>query len=91
MLEENIRSSIRKFLVNKPRNTAEISFWLSKMNIATNLNIAEFLESDKSIVRIGEIRSSGVFDPSKALSEWATKEWASHHGRQMSEGFNGGY
>jgi hypothetical protein len=89
--EENIRNSIRKFLIKKPRNTAEISFWLSKINKLSNIDLAEFLESDTGIVRIGEIRNSGVIYPSNSLSEWATKEWAEDHRRHMVDDLTGGY
>jgi hypothetical protein len=71
---EIVRKSIRNFLNNKPRNTAAISSWLSQMNISLNLDLAKFLEADEFIVRIGEVRNSGVIDPSYSLSE--------HHGRK---------
>ena len=61
---EIVRKSIRNFLNNKPRNTAAISSWLSQMNISLNLDLAKFLEADEFIVRIGEVRNSGVIDPS---------------------------
>ena len=79
---EIVRKSIRNFLNNKPRKTAEISSWLSQMNISLNLDLAKFLEADDFIVRIGEVRNSGVIDPSHSLSEWATMDWTDHHGRK---------
>ena len=79
---EIVRKSIRNFLNNKPRNTVEISSWLSQMNISLNLDLAKFLEADEFIVRIGEVRNSGVIDPSYSLSEWATMDWTDYHGRK---------
>jgi len=79
---EIVRKSIRNFLNNKPRNTVEISSWLSQMNISLNLDLAKFLEADEFIVRIGEVRNSGVIDPSYSLSEWVTMDWTDHHGRK---------
>ncbi|MFQ3321920.1 MAG: hypothetical protein ACI9O1_001022 [Candidatus Thalassarchaeaceae archaeon] len=52
------------------------------MNISLNLDLAKFLEADDFIVRIGEVRNSGVIDPSHSLSEWATMDWTDHHGRK---------
>tara|TARA_B110000914_G_scaffold169977_1_gene150617 strand:- start:320 stop:595 length:276 start_codon:yes stop_codon:yes gene_type:complete len=89
MNENNIRASIKKYLSKKPRNTAEISSFLSKNNNLTNLDVAGILGSDNSIVRIGIIRNSGVIDSAMPLSEWATKDWVNHHGRSMVNNING--
>jgi len=69
--------------MKKPRNTAEISSWLSKNNDVSNYDVADILESDDSIVRIGVVRKSGMIDKKLPLSEWATKEWVRYHERSM--------
>ena len=81
MSDNNLRTSIKKYLTKKPRNTAEIYSWLSKKNILPNYDVAELLESDDSIVRIGVVRKSGMIDKKLPLSEWATKEWVRYHER----------
>ena len=78
---DNVRISIKKYLTKKPRNTAEISSWLSKNNAVSNYDVADILESDDSIVRIGVVRKSGMIDKKLPLSEWATKEWVRYHER----------
>jgi hypothetical protein len=79
----DLRISIKKYLSNKPRNTSEIYQWLRKKNDQSNYNIAEFLESDDSIIRIGVVRKSGMIDKEFPLSEWATKEWVKYHDRSI--------
>ena len=79
----NVRISIKKYLTKKPRNTAEISSWLSKNNDVSNYDVADILESDDSIVRIGVVRKSGMIDKKLPLSEWATKEWVRYHERSI--------
>ena len=79
----NLRISIKKYLTKKPRNTAEIYSWLNKKNVLSNYDVAELLESDDSIVRIGVVRKSGVIDKNFPLSEWATEEWVKYHERSV--------
>jgi len=83
MDDNNLRTTIKKYLSKKPRNTAEIYSWLSKKNIFPNHDVAELLESDDSIVRIGVVRKSGMIDKKFPLSEWATKDWVKYHGRSI--------
>ncbi|MBK64875.1 MAG: hypothetical protein CMB47_05070 [Euryarchaeota archaeon] len=83
MSDNNLRTSIKKYLTKKPRNTAEIYSWLSKKNILPNYDVAELLESDDSIVRIGVVRKSGMIDKKYPLSEWATEEWVKYHERSI--------
>ena len=77
MTSDNVRKMIRKFVSQRPRNTAEIANWLEKKSEFANMqtDISGVLESDSSIVRIG---TSGREYP---LSEWATEEWVAHHER----------
>ena len=79
----NIRTSIKKYLTKKPRNTAEITSWLSSKNISSNHGIVEILESDASIIRIGVVRKSGMIDKKLPLSEWATEDWVQYHERSV--------
>ena len=83
MTSDTVRKMIRKFISQKPRNTAEIANWLEgKSDFAYMQNdISRVLESDSSIVRIGTIRRSGISGREYPLSEWATEEWVAHHER----------
>ncbi len=83
MMSENIRKLIRKFVSEKPRNTAEIVSWLGaqKEIQQTNTDISGLLESDETIIRIGTMRRSGIAGREHHLSEWATDEWVAHHER----------
>tara|TARA_B100000902_G_scaffold241441_1_gene228672 strand:+ start:237 stop:509 length:273 start_codon:yes stop_codon:yes gene_type:complete len=84
MTSDNIRKMIRKFVSERPRNTAEIANWLEEQTELANMHkdISGVLESDSSIVRIGTIRRSGISGREYPLSEWATEEWVAHHERQ---------
>ena len=85
-MPENIRKLIRKFVSEKPRNTAEIVSWLGaqKEIQQTNTDISGLLESDETIIRIGTMRRSGIAGREYPLSEWATDEWVAHHERGLS-------
>ena len=84
MTSDNIRKMIRKFVSKRPRNTAEIANWLEgKSEFGdTHNDISGVLESDRSIIRIGTIRRSGISGREYPLSEWATEEWVAHHERE---------
>ena len=84
MTSDNIRKMIRKFVSERPRNTAEIANWLEgKSEFGdTHNDISGVLESDRSIIRIGTIRRSGISGREYPLSEWATEEWVAHHERE---------
>tara|TARA_Y100000816_G_scaffold175699_1_gene126601 strand:+ start:5240 stop:5512 length:273 start_codon:yes stop_codon:yes gene_type:complete len=83
MTSDNVRKMIRKFVSQRPRNTAEIANWLEEKSEFANMqtDISGVLESDSSIVRIGTIRRSGISGREYPLSEWATEEWVAHHER----------
>ena len=79
---DELRQIIRKYLADKPRNTAEISVWLNSQNKpSNNSEIAAIMESDSTLVRIGTVHKSGMAGNSPPLSEWATEEWVRHHER----------
>ena len=84
MTSDNIRKMIRKFVSERPRNTAEIANWLEgKSEFGdTHNDISGVLESDRSIIRIGTIRRSGISGREYPLSEWATEELVAHHERE---------
>ncbi|DAC42298.1 MAG TPA: DUF3860 domain-containing protein [Candidatus Thalassarchaeaceae archaeon] len=84
MTSDNIRKMIRKFVSERPRNTAEIANWLEGRSEFgdTHNDISGVLESDRSIIRIGTIRRSGISGREYPLSEWATEEWVAHHERE---------
>jgi len=79
-----IRDLIRKFVSEKPRNTAEIAAWISSQSNsqAPRSDIASILEMDDKIVRIGTVRRSGIAGREYPLSEWASDKWVAHHERK---------
>jgi len=79
---DELRRIIRKYLADKPRNTAEISAWINSQEKTSNSSeIAAIMESDVTLVRIGTVHRSGMTGNSPPLSEWATEEWVRHHER----------
>ncbi len=82
MDRDELRRIIRKYLADKPRNTAEISAWINSQEKTSNSSeIAAIMESDVTLVRIGTVHRSGMTGNSPPLSEWATEEWVRHHER----------
>jgi len=82
MDRDELRRIIRKYLADKPRNTAEISAWLNSQKDPLNSSeIAAIMESDATLARIGTVHKSGMAGNSPPLSEWATEEWVRHHER----------
>ena len=82
MDRDELRRIIRKYLADKPRNTAAISAWLNSLKDPLNSSeIAAIMESDATLVRIGTVHKSGMAGNSPPLSEWATEEWVRHHER----------
>ena len=80
--KDQLRSIIRKYLAERPRNTAEISAWVNSQNNPSNSSeITAAMESDATLVRIGTVHKSGMTGNSPPLSEWATDEWVRHHER----------
>ncbi len=84
MENDQIRNLIRKFISERPRNTAEISAWVNSQDSSQTprSDIASILEMDANIVRIGTVRRSGIAGKEYPLSEWATDEWVAYHERK---------
>ena len=60
MSKDQLRLIIRKYLAEKPRNTAEISAWVNSQNSPSNsAEITAVMESDETLVRIGTVHKSG--------------------------------
>ena len=83
MENAQIRNMIRKFISERPRNTAEISAWIESQSSSQTprSDIASILEMDGKIVRIGTVRRSGIAGREYPLSEWATDDWVAYHER----------
>ena len=79
---EKVSVSVRKYISEQPRNTAEIAAWLNRHDDGTGgSDVAAVRESDDSFVRIGTVRTSGMTRNSPPLSEWATEKWVQHDER----------
>ncbi len=87
MDSQNLRELIRNYLSERPRNTIEISTWLSRRIDPQNrpADITNILESDEQIMRIGTVRKSGMRRSDSPVSEWASSDWVKHHERNQSE------
>ncbi len=87
MNSQNLRELIRNYLSERPRNTIEISTWLSRRIDPQNspADITSILESDEKIMRIGTVRKSGMRRSESPVSEWASSDWVEHHERKKSE------
>tara|TARA_B100000029_G_scaffold69833_1_gene62109 strand:- start:744 stop:1019 length:276 start_codon:yes stop_codon:yes gene_type:complete len=83
---QNLRELIRNYLSQRPRNTIEISTWLSRRIDPKNrpADITSILESDDQIMRIGTVRQSGMHRADSPVSEWASSDWVEHHERNES-------
>lgn len=86
MDSQNLRELIRNYLSERPRNTIEISTWLSRQIDPQNhpADITSILESDDHITRIGTVRKSGMRRSNSPVSEWASSDWVEHHERKES-------
>ena len=86
MDSHNLRKLIRKYLSERPRNTIEISVWLTNQIDSANSpsDITRILESDEHITRIGTVRKSGMRRTESPVSEWAANSWVEHHERNES-------
>ena len=74
-----IREKIKKFLVDKPRNTAEILEHINSTmrHGTTSQQLGNVLSKDKDIVKVGYIKRSGILSGGYDICEWATRDWIS--------------
>ena len=83
-----IREKIKKFLGDRPRNTAEI---LENINSTmrhgtTSQQLGNVLSKDKDIVKVGYIKRSGILSGGYDICEWATRNWVAEHCPEWTEG-----
>ena len=81
MSTERIIEKIKKFLGDKPRNTAEILEHInsSMRHGTTSQQLGNVLSKDKDIVKIGYIKQTGILSGGYDICEWATRDWVSKH------------
>ena len=87
MNSQNLRALIRNYLSERPRNTIEISTWLSSQIDPANspADITSILEADDQITRIGTVRKIGISPLESPVSEWASNSCVKHHERKRFE------
>ena len=83
-----IREKIKKFLAERPRNTAEI---LEHINTTmrhgtTSQQLGNVLSKDKDIVKVGYIKRSGILSGGYDICEWATRNWVSDNCPDRTDG-----
>ena len=74
-----IRQKIKKFLSERPRNTAEILEHINSTmrHGTTSQQLGNVLSKDKDIVKVGYIKRSGILSGGYDICEWATRDWIS--------------
>ena len=72
-----IREKIKKFLNDRPRNTAEILEYINSTmrHGTTSQQLGNVLSKDKDILKVGYIKRSGILSGGYDICEWATREW----------------
>ena len=72
-----IREKIKKFLGDRPRNTAEILEHINSTmrHGTTSQQLGNVLSKDKDIVKVGYIKRSGILSGGYDICEWATRIW----------------
>lgn len=83
-----IREKIKKFLAEKPRNTAEILEHINSTmrHGTTSQQLGNVLSKDKDIVKVGYIKRSGILSGGYDICEWATRIWVSDNCPDWKEG-----
>ena len=83
-----IREKIKKFLAEKPRNTAEILEHINSTmrHGTTSQQLGNVLSKDKDIVKVGYIKRSGILSGGYDICEWATRIWGSDNCPDWKEG-----
>ena len=72
-----IREKIKKYLEERPRNTAEILEHINSTmrHGTTSQQLGNVLSKDKDIVKVGYIKRSGILSGGYDICEWATRDW----------------
>lgn len=83
-----IREKIKKFLGDRPRNTAEILEHINSTmrHGTTSQQLGNVLSKDKDIVKVGYIKRSGILSGGYDICEWATRTWVSDNCPEWEEG-----
>ena len=83
-----IREKIKKFLGDRPRNTAEILEHINSTmrHGTTSQQLGNVLSKDKDIVKVGYIKRSGILSGGYDICEWATRIWVEHNCPGWKEG-----
>ena len=83
-----IREKIKKFLGDRPRNTAEILEHINSTmrHGTTSQQLGNVLSKDKDIVKVGYIKRSGILSGGYDICEWATRTWVSDNCPDWKEG-----
>ena len=88
MKTTRIREKIKKFLGDRPRNTAEILEHINSTmrHGTTSQQLGNVLSKDKDIVKVGYIKRSGILSGGYDICEWATRTWVSSNCPGWQEG-----
>ena len=88
MKTTRIREKIKKFLGDRPRNTAEILEYINSTmrHGTTSQQLGNVLSKDKDIVKVGYIKRSGILSGGYDICEWATRTWVSDNCPDWQEG-----
>ena len=88
MKTTRIREKIKKFLGDRPRNTAEILEHINSTmrHGTTSQQLGHVLSKDKDIVKVGYIKRSGILSGGYDICEWATRNWVSSNCPEWIEG-----
>ena len=83
-----IREKIKKFLGDRPRNTAEILEHINSMmrHGTTSQQLGNVLSKDKDTVKVGYIKRSGILSGGYDICEWATRIWVEDNCPGWKEG-----
>ena len=83
-----IREKIKKYLYERPRNTAEILEYINSnmRRGTTSQQLGNVLSKDKDIVKVGYIKRSGILSGGYEICEWATRDWVSRNCPTWEEG-----
>ena len=83
-----IREKIKKYLSERPRNTAEILEHINSTmrHGTTSQQLGNVLSKDKDIVKVGYIKRSGILSGGYDICEWATREWVAVNCPGWTEG-----